>query len=86
MSAAAKPMVTLYLRMGSPCLIARAAILWPAGTWLRLVSPPLQLRADADLGARDQHIVRVVQPDGLPGRRFVPYFDDAISHSNAPSS
>src|SRR5437764_12818365 len=39
MSVAAKPMQTLYFRMGSPALIARAAILWPAGTWLRLVKP-----------------------------------------------
>src|ERR1035437_998990 len=39
MSAAAKPIVTLYLRMGSPCLMARAAILWPEGTWLRQGSP-----------------------------------------------
>ena len=39
MSVAAKPIVTLYLRMGSPFLMARVAILWPDGTWLRQVSP-----------------------------------------------
>src|SRR4051794_31134804 len=41
MSAAAKPMHTLYFRMASPARMARAAILWPAGTWLRLVKPSL---------------------------------------------
>src|SRR5258705_6870243 len=39
MSAAAKPIVTLYLTMGSLFLMARAAILWPDGTWLRQVRP-----------------------------------------------
>src|SRR5437764_15307680 len=35
MSAAAKPIVTLYLRIASPFVIARAASLLPAGIWLR---------------------------------------------------
>jgi hypothetical protein len=39
MSAAANPITTLYLRIGSPLPIARAAILLPAGTWLRSVIP-----------------------------------------------
>src|SRR5690349_21293040 len=41
MSCAAKPMHTLYFRIGSPAWIARAASLWPAGTWLRLLKPSL---------------------------------------------
>src|SRR6476661_3037202 len=44
-SAAAKPITTLYLRIGSPLRIARAAILLPAGTWLRHVSPSRSRRA-----------------------------------------
>ena len=43
MSVAAKPIVTLYLRIGSPFLMRRVAILWPDGTWLvELAAVPLE--------------------------------------------
>src|SRR3954467_474703 len=62
MSTAANPMHTLYFRIASPALIGRAAILWPAGTWLRLVKPsprtdmpmptPLRATTTLSLGCR----------------------------------
>src|SRR6476661_9788503 len=39
MSRAATPMTALYLRTGSPLAMARAATLWPAGTWPRRRAP-----------------------------------------------
>src|SRR5687767_10683221 len=38
-SVAANPITTLYLRIGSPFLIAHAATLLPAGTWLLTLRP-----------------------------------------------
>ena len=71
MSVAAKPMVTLYLRIGSPLAIARAAILWPAGTWLRLVKFSLgHSRADRHVDARHHDVVVGVQADHRADHAF----------------
>src|SRR5512141_2137741 len=51
-SSAAKPITVLYLRIGSPLRIARTAILCPAGTSSRGVTPSLGSAVPAGVLAR----------------------------------